>query len=120
MTSGALKIAANRVGCGNLMRNCRGRRLREPLKYEKVHSFHSSRRIVMTLHELQTQALELPAEERWQLTNALLKSLQPVQQIAQGQSIVERLVGIAKTDGPAPTDEEVATMLDERLAQKYL
>jgi hypothetical protein len=73
----------------------------------------------MTPHELQTQALELPTADRWQLTNALLRSLQSPS-TAKPQGLAASLIGIAKTDSPAPTDDEVAAMLDERLAQKYL
>jgi hypothetical protein len=73
----------------------------------------------MTLHELQTQALAIPTADRWHLTNALLRSLQsPL--TAKPQGLAANLIGIAKTDNPAPTDNEVAAMLDERLAQKYL
>jgi hypothetical protein len=73
----------------------------------------------MTPHELQTQALALPSNDRWQLTNALLQSLQSAA-AAKPKSLAASLIGIAKTDSPAPTDDEVAAMLDERLAQKYL
>jgi hypothetical protein len=73
----------------------------------------------MTPHELQTQALALPTADRWQLTNALRRSLQsPAADRPKG--LAASLIGIAKTDSPAPTDDEVAAMLDERLAQKYL
>ena len=76
----------------------------------------------MTLRELQDQALRLSIEDRWQLINVLLRSLQPnnSQPNVKNQGLAESLIGIAKTDLPAPTDEEVNTMLDERLAQKYL
>jgi hypothetical protein len=71
----------------------------------------------MTLQQLQAQALELSTEERWALTNTLLRSLKPKNpSTRKPQGIVASLVGIAKTDGPAPTDGEVAVMLDERLA----
>jgi hypothetical protein len=74
----------------------------------------------MTLHQLQAQALELSTEERWALTDALLRSLKPQNPPSpKPQGIVASLIGIAKTDGPAPTDDEVAVMLDERLAQKH-
>jgi hypothetical protein len=73
----------------------------------------------MTPHELQTQALALPTADRWQLTNALLRSLQSPS-TAKPQGLAASLIGIAKTDSPAPTDDEVATMLEERLVQKYL
>jgi hypothetical protein len=43
---------------------------------------------------------------------------QPVK--AKPKGIAARLVGIAKTERPAPTDEEVTVMLDERLVEKYL
>jgi hypothetical protein len=36
------------------------------------------------------------------------------------QSLAASLIGIAKTDMPPPTDEEVKAILDERLVQKYL
>jgi hypothetical protein len=73
----------------------------------------------MTPHELQTQALALPTADRWQLTNALLRSLQSPS-TAKPQGLAASLIGIAQTDSPAPTDDEVAAMLDERVAQKYL
>jgi hypothetical protein len=73
----------------------------------------------MTLHELQAQALALPSNDRWQLTNALLRSLQSPA-AAKPKGLADSLIGIAKTDSPAPTDDEVAAMLDERLVQKYL
>jgi hypothetical protein len=74
----------------------------------------------MTLNELQAQALKLPSEERWQLINALIRSVQPEPpKAAKPKGLAASLVGLAKTDSPPPTDEEVAMMLDERLARKY-
>jgi hypothetical protein len=75
----------------------------------------------MTLHELQNQALGLSVEDRWQLINALMRSLQPKTSSAvKPKGLAKSLIGIAKTDAPPPTDEEVSLMLDERLTQKYL
>ncbi len=83
----------------------------------------------MTLRELQDQALRLFNEDRCQLINVLMRSrsdssgvsLQPKPQSAvKPQGLAASLIGIAKTDTPAPTDEEVNAILDERLAQKYL
>ncbi len=75
----------------------------------------------MTLHELQNQALGLSVEDRWQLINALMRSLQPkTSSTFKPKGLAESLIGIAKTDAPPPTDEEVSLMLDERLTQKYL
>jgi hypothetical protein len=77
--------------------------------------------MAMTLHELQNQALRLSAEDRLQLINALMRSLQPSNPLAvKPKGLAASLIGIAKTDAPTPTDEEVNAMLDERLAQKYL
>lgn len=49
---------------------------------------------------------------------------QVVQPIAQSteksQGLAAHLIGIAKTDAPVPTDDEVNAMLDERVVQKYL
>jgi hypothetical protein len=75
----------------------------------------------MTLHELQDRALRLSAEERWQLINALMRSLQPKPRSkVKLKGLAASLIGIAKTDAPPPTDAEVKAMLDERLVQKYL
>jgi hypothetical protein len=75
----------------------------------------------MTLDEIQDQALKLSNEERLQLMNALARSLQPSPKaVSKRQGIAERLIGIAKTDEPPPSDEEVREILDERLARKYL
>jgi hypothetical protein len=77
--------------------------------------------MTMALHELQSQALKLSVEERWQLINALIQSLQPTTQSkVKPKGLAASLIGIAKTDAPPPTDEEVKAMLDERLVQKYL
>ena len=79
----------------------------------------------MTFSELQKQALNLSVEERWRLVNQLIQSLQLdtehsiVFQNASKPSAVS-LMGIARTDSPAPTDEEVKAMLDKRLTEKYL
>lgn len=75
----------------------------------------------MKLDEIQDQALKLSPEERLQLANALMKSLQPTSRpAAKRAGLAESLFGIAKTDTPPPSDEEVREILDERLAQKYL
>lgn len=75
----------------------------------------------MTLRELQDQALMLSAEERWKLIDTLMRSLKPKPRSkVKPKGLAASLIGIAKTDGPPPTDAEVKAMLDERLVQKYL
>lgn len=76
----------------------------------------------MTYQEIQDQALKLTDEERLQLASVLMQSLQPpaANRATKRQGAAVRLIGIAKTDTPPPSDEEVARILDERLTQKYL
>ncbi len=75
----------------------------------------------MTLRDLQEQALKLPVDERWQLINTLMRSLQPNSEATvKLKGLAASLIGIAKTDALPPTDEAVKAMLDERLAQKWL
>lgn len=75
----------------------------------------------MKFNEVQDQALKLSKEERLQLVNVLMRSLQPnSQSTAKPQGLAASLIGIAKTDAPPPSDEEVEALLDEHLAQKYL
>jgi hypothetical protein len=75
----------------------------------------------MTLLELQEQALRLSTQDRLQLINVLVRSLQTKNSsTVKPKGVAASLIGIAKIDTPAPTDEEVNAMLDERLAQKYL
>lgn len=75
----------------------------------------------MTLQELQEQALKLSIEERWQLIQVLMRSVQPHPQLPlKHKGLAASLIGIAKTDAPSSTDEEVKAMLDERRVQKYL
>jgi hypothetical protein len=77
--------------------------------------------MTITLHELQHQALMLSTEDRLQLINALMRSLQPKTSLAvKPKGLAASLIGIAKTDVLPPTDEEVKAILDERLVQKYL
>lgn len=74
----------------------------------------------MTLQELQNQALELSIEKRWQLVNVLMHSLQSETiPVSKQQGLAASLIGIAKTNTPPPTDEEVQAMLNERRVNKY-
>jgi len=75
----------------------------------------------MTYQDVQDQALKLSSEERLQLMNALARSLRPTSKpTAKREGLAASLIGMAKTDAPPPSDEEVRAMLDERLAEKYL
>ncbi|WP_214662762.1 hypothetical protein [Amazonocrinis nigriterrae] len=73
------------------------------------------------LQELKEQVLKLTPSDRLALVSAIIESLQDTQ-ISEPErySAVKRMQGLLKTDQPAPTDEEVAAMLEQRRLDKYL
>ena len=75
----------------------------------------------MLLQELKEQAVKLPPSDRLALVTAIIESLQdtPVSE-SDRSGAIRRMRGLLKTDQPAPTDEEVAAMLEERRLEKYL
>jgi hypothetical protein len=75
----------------------------------------------MLLQEVKEQAFKLPPSDRLALVSAIIESLQdqPVSEVDRS-SAIQRMRGLLKTDQPAPTDEEVAAMLEERRVEKYL
>jgi hypothetical protein len=75
----------------------------------------------MLSQELKAQIFKLPPSDRLALISAIVESLQdtPVTK-PERSGAIQRMRGLLKTDQPAPTDEEVATMLEERRVEKYL
>jgi hypothetical protein len=75
----------------------------------------------MFLQELKEQVFKLPPSDRLALVSAIIESLQdqPVTE-ADRSGAIQRMKGLLKTDQPAPTDAEVAAMLDARRTEKYL
>ncbi|WP_373525168.1 hypothetical protein [Nostoc sp.] len=75
----------------------------------------------MLSQELKAQIFKLPPSDRLALISAIVESLQdtPVTQPDRSGAI-RRMRGLLKTEQPAPTDEEVAAMLEERRVEKYL
>jgi hypothetical protein len=75
----------------------------------------------MMLQELKAQILKLPPSDRLALISAIVESLQDTT-VAQPDcsGAIRRMRGLLKTDQPAPTDEELAVMLEERRMEKYL
>jgi hypothetical protein len=75
----------------------------------------------MLLQELKEQVSKLPARDRLALVSAIIESLQdtPISETERSGAI-RRMRGLLKTEQPAPTDEEVAVMLEERRVEKYL
>ncbi|MEH1888359.1 MAG: hypothetical protein V7K92_02490 [Nostoc sp.] len=75
----------------------------------------------MSLQELKEQARQLPVSDRLELVRAIIESLQDVPiQPPERSRIIKQMKGLLKTDQPAPTDEQVKFMLEERRVEKYL
>ncbi|MEH2380279.1 MAG: hypothetical protein V7K27_15565 [Nostoc sp.] len=75
----------------------------------------------MLLEELKEQVFKLSPSDRLALVSAIIESLQdtPISQ-PERSGAIRRMRGLLKTDQPAPTDEEVAAMLEKRPVDKYL
>lgn len=81
----------------------------------------------MTLQELEQQIHQLSIAERLSLLSTITRSLQKDLTQPQNQTqpdkrvLVEQLRGCLKRPGePAPTDEEIDAMREQRLVEKYL
>lgn len=75
----------------------------------------------MSLQELKEQVLKLSVSDRLSLMSVIVESLQEIPSFTPDRSrSIRRMRGLLKTDQPAPTDEEVAAMLEERRVEKYL
>ncbi|MEQ8537426.1 MAG: hypothetical protein RIB93_08180 [Coleofasciculus sp. D1-CHI-01] len=75
----------------------------------------------MLLQELKEEAVKLSPSDRLALVSAIIESLQNTPIAKPGRSsAIRRMRGLLKTDQPAPTDQEVAAMLEERRVEKYL
>jgi hypothetical protein len=71
----------------------------------------------MTLEELQTQALQLPISERWQLVQTLLESLKRETHPMSHRGNLSRLRGIAKSSvaaGDTDAEEDYVTYLTKK------
>lgn len=75
----------------------------------------------MLLREVKEQVFKLTPSDRLALVSAIIESLQgtTISQPDRSGSI-RRMRGLLKTDQPAPTDDEITAMLDERRVEKYL
>ncbi len=75
----------------------------------------------MLLQEVKEQVFKLPPRDRLVLIIAIIESLQDTNvSSSERSSAIRRMRGLLKTDQRAPTDAEVAAMLEERRVQKYL
>ncbi|ACB00462.1 MULTISPECIES: hypothetical protein [Cyanophyceae] len=75
----------------------------------------------MLSQELKAQIFKLPPSDRLALIAAIVESLQDTTAVQVDRSrAIRRMKGLLKTEQPAPTDDEVAVMLEEKRAEKYL
>jgi len=81
----------------------------------------------MSLQDLADQASRLSVSDRLALMDRIVKSLQSELGQTPGGSmgedhrsaLINQMRGFLRTDHPAPTDEEVEAMLEERRIEKY-
>ena len=74
----------------------------------------------MTHEELIKEIKQLPVEERIAVIDEISQSVQEETQSRQARvSIVDKLYGIAKPDGPIPSDEELKEDYIRYLTEKY-
>lgn len=75
----------------------------------------------MSLQEVKQQVVKLSVRERLSLVSFIIDSLPEFRRSrAERSRAIEQMRGLLKTDKPAPTDEEVEAMLEERRINKYL
>ena len=75
----------------------------------------------MLSQELKAQIFKLSPSDRLALISVIVESLQDTA-VAQSDRFgaIQRMRGLLKTNQLAPTDEEVAVMLEEKRVDKYL
>ena len=57
-----------------------------------------------------------PPEQRVSLANDLLATLRPA---SGDRPTIDQFIGVARPEGAGPTNEELATWIDEHRMQKY-
>ena len=74
----------------------------------------------MTREQLIAEIRRLPLEQRVELLEVISRSVrEEVRPRERPDSIVSRLRGIAKPDGPPPTDDEIKEDYTRYLMEKY-
>jgi hypothetical protein len=74
----------------------------------------------MTHEELIKEILQLPLKDKMGLLETISRSVrEEMRPREQNGSVVSRLRGIAKSDGPSPTDEELKEDYTRYLSEKY-
>ena len=74
----------------------------------------------MTHEQLIKEIRQLPLEQRMELLEVISRSVrEELRPRERRESIVSRLRGIAKPDGPPPSDEEIKEDYARYLTEKY-
>ena len=74
----------------------------------------------MTREEIVKEARQLPIAEREAVVEEITRSIrEEIQPVETRLSIVDQLYGIAKPDGPMPSDEELKEDYIRYLTEKY-
>jgi hypothetical protein len=74
----------------------------------------------MSLKEIKDRIRQLPESHRLELLNDIIESLQAPSRSNPDRTLaISQMKGLLKTDRPAPTDVEVAAMLEEHRLEKY-
>ncbi len=74
----------------------------------------------MTREEMVKEIVQLPVAEREAMVEDIRRSIrEDLQPVETRVSIVNQLYGIAKPDGPMPSDEELKEDYTRYLAEKY-
>jgi hypothetical protein len=83
--------------------------------------FKATIQLPITLEQLITTVQQLQPSDRLTLMNAIIDSSEnsPISDCDRSGAI-QRMRGLLKTDRTAPTDEQVAVMLEDHRVEKYL
>ncbi len=74
----------------------------------------------MTREEMVKEIVQLPVAEREAMVEEIRRSIrEDLQPVETRVSIVDQLYGIAKPDGPMPSDEELKEDYIRYLTEKY-
>jgi hypothetical protein len=75
----------------------------------------------MLFQDVKAQAFKLTPSDRLALITAIIESLQgQLISTSKRSEAIRRMRGLLKTDQPAPTDAEIAEILDSRRTKNYL
>ncbi|AFY61193.1 hypothetical protein [Synechococcus sp. PCC 6312] len=75
----------------------------------------------MSLIELKATVMKLPPKDRLALAAAIIESLHDTTiSVSERAKAIETMRELLKTDQLAPSDQEIAAILDQRRVEKYI